>query len=395
MYIKIHKPKEHSANKSSSSNVIQYLEKENIGLDTMEQEKFFNHDSSNISSLMAERKLDSNHYKLGKNDAKFYMMTINPSQKELNFIDNDSEKLKYYVRNVMDKYADNFNRTYKNGEKLQGKDLVYYAKIEQKRTYAYNEKGLEKELKFNKNIDKDIIVINTKLKNPTLLKKDIKALNLLKEKKESSYIRNKDGGIIKAGYSKDGIQTHIHVVVHRYDKQKKFKLSPLSNARNTKNKEVQVGKDKTKRVKVQAGFHRDKFFGECEKVFDENFKYIRPTKEHYEFRKNIKSINKGIHKVTEFQLAVTNPEVYFKSKIKNELLKMVKNKTLQKQLNIASNPKQIPKKMFDQLEKKAIDVAVKAIINNPVMVDPVSIAIKAVLEVAKKVSKQMTKGMGI
>ncbi|WP_439558354.1 DUF5712 family protein, partial [Dyadobacter sp.] len=52
--------------------------------------------------------MDQNVAKLKKIEAKFYLINISPSGKELDHIGNDPQKLKAFAREVMKEYAGNF-----------------------------------------------------------------------------------------------------------------------------------------------------------------------------------------------------------------------------------------------------------------------------------------------
>jgi hypothetical protein len=174
------------------------------------------------------------------------MISVNPSKDELKHIGRKvsgrdiknisqltgielkryEEALKDYTRRVMDDYAKNFNRG------LSGENLVYFAKVEHIRNYSRD----------------------------------------CAEVKE---------GLHKAGEKKEGLQTHVHVVVSRMDESKKIRLSPMANAKNSKN--IINGKE------VQIGFDRMKFVQSCEKSFDTNFDYNRSQQHkfsHYHTMKN-------------------------------------------------------------------------------------------------------------
>jgi hypothetical protein len=88
-------------------------------------------------------------------------------------------------------------------------------------------------------------------------------------------------GLYKAGEKKEGLQTHVHIVVSRMDQSKKIRLSPMANAKNSK--DILNGKE------VQIGFDRMKFVQSCEKSFDTNFDYKRSQQHkfsHYHTMKN-------------------------------------------------------------------------------------------------------------
>ena len=86
---------------------------------------------------------------------------------------------------------------------------------------------------------------------------------------------------------KSGSNYHIHIVVSRRDKLKRYRLSPLSKAR--KNSEHKVN-GRT----CMVGFDRNRFSNSIERTFDVQTGYERSYPEMYESRK----------------LAKDNPELY-------------------------------------------------------------------------------------
>jgi hypothetical protein len=174
------------------------------------------------------------------------MLTINPSSAEQKHIcrsitgrniDNIShlttrelkrfeEALKEYSKVVMNEYAKNFNRG------LTGDNILYFGKVEHNRYYG----------------------------------------------RDCEEVRE---GLNKCGDRKEGLQTHIHIIVSRKDLNNKIKLSPMANARNAKNKVN--GKE------AQIGFDRIKFVNTCEKSFDSAFDFKRSqhlTFFHYHTMRN-------------------------------------------------------------------------------------------------------------
>jgi Family of unknown function (DUF5712) len=245
MYVKIHSAKKDN-NRGSCRDLINYLEKENLEKDPLHHEKFFDQSSSDVSFYSAQAIIDNNKGKLGKDESKFYMISVNPSKDELRHISRKvsgreiknisqltaielkryEEALKAYTRIVMDGYAKNFNKG------LSGENLVYFGKIEHARYYG----------------------------------------------RDSAEVKE---GLCKAGDNKEGLQTHVHIVVSRMDESKKIRLSPMANAKNSKN--ILNGKE------VQIGFDRMKFVQSCEKGFDTNFDYRRAEQHkfsHYHTMKN-------------------------------------------------------------------------------------------------------------
>ena len=118
------------ANISSCIGVTNYLSHEDIErLEKGEKiESFFNNKSDNISSQEVTYKIDHNKAKLKNKDAKFFVMTISPSQEEINTMGNTPEQrernFKDYINKVlMEKYAEGFNKG------LKADDIMYFGKV--------------------------------------------------------------------------------------------------------------------------------------------------------------------------------------------------------------------------------------------------------------------------
>ena len=183
MYIKVINPKTHGKNKytnaGSCSRLVEYLKKEDKdkGLD---KEFYFSHDKDHVQSSDVIRSIDNNCPSIVKGEARFYSLVVAPRPDEMDHIKNDKARLKLYVRDTMDIYAGNFNGKNGASKNLTAKDLVYYAKLEEKRYY----KGTDEEVKQG---------------------------------------RAKQGDVMP------GDNTHVHVIVSRTNKSKIIKLSPLVN----------------------------------------------------------------------------------------------------------------------------------------------------------------------
>ncbi|WP_064198443.1 MULTISPECIES: DUF5712 family protein [Emticicia] len=182
MYSKIINPIKHGNisynNKSSAARLGNYLNKE----PSSKQEKgiFFNAQGDFDKKQVVES-IDNNVKGLTQKDDKFHSLVIAPSAKELEHIGNDHLKLKAFTIACMEKYAANFN--FNSGKKLSEKDLIWYATIHQNRAF----KGT-----------------------------DLEVLN----------------GKKKSGDLKEGLQTHIHVVVSARDIEQKITLNPNTSNRN-------------------------------------------------------------------------------------------------------------------------------------------------------------------
>lgn len=138
--------------------------------------------------------LDGNVKGLGKDDPKFHSLVLSPSADELVVMGNNPKALEEYTQNVMDLYAKNF--TLKNGRELGEANLVWAATIHQERTNRGTDEGVQ-------------------------------------------------------GEKKDGLQTHIHVMVSARDADQKITLNPLGKA--DRFNRVQFQAEAVTQMEVQFG----------------------------------------------------------------------------------------------------------------------------------------------
>jgi hypothetical protein len=221
MFINISDSKE-AANKGSSSGLVHYLEKENRLDKKNEPEYWFNGREVKIDSYNVMKTIDSNIAKLGKADAKFFLVNISPSQKEIAFLreqygdDGVKDQLKGFAVRVMDAYAQNFKREGVDSHE----DLVWFAKLENYRYYNYTDPEVKQ-------------------------------------------------GIKKRGDRKEGEQLHVQVIVSRKDATNTIKLSPMNTSRG-RNEE---------HSKKMGQFDRVAFKQCGETLFDELFEFDRRLKD--------------------------------------------------------------------------------------------------------------------
>lgn len=237
MYINI-TDKEIAQNKGSSRELVHYLEKENR-IAAKEQpekapEKWFSNDRNDIQHYEVKSTIDSNVAKLGRNDAKFFLVNISPSQKEIRFLKEQygekgaEEKLKEYAAKVMDEYAKNFKRPGVNSSH----DLVWFGKLEHYRYYSYKDKEVRQGLKKN-------------------------------------------------GERKEGEQMHLQIIVSRKDKTNKIKLSPQNKSR---------GRNEKHSKKV-GQFDRAAFKASGETEFDRHFGFDRGLEDSFRYANGMKNGN--------------------------------------------------------------------------------------------------------
>ena len=262
---------EHPTYNSSVTDYVNYLEKENEGKHPDLQEHFFDQYNDKISPETVIDEIDGNTKKLKKKDPKFYSIVVSPSAKELKHINNDPALLRHYVRELMKDYAASFYRD----RKVTVDDIKYYAKVEHERTY----RGFEKKVKENEPYRKQI----TKLRNDIAkvergdLKGNVKTINRKIEQLIAEAPHKIDGKILTEGMKKEGLQTHIHIIVSRKDVTNTYSLSP--NSQHRKNITILNGKEQ------KQGFDRDKFFEASENKFDQIFNYQRAFIQKYNTKK--------------------------------------------------------------------------------------------------------------
>ncbi len=158
---------ETGGNTGSCGQLTDYLEKENQKL--AKNELWFDQARDDIGPDQVKSGIDNNVAKLKKTEAKFYLINISPSGKELDHIGSDPQKLKAYVREVMKEYAENFNKG------LSEKDIKYYGKIEYNRYYTHEDlevkQGLRKrgEVKEGNHMHAQLIVSRKTADNGRLI----------------------------------------------------------------------------------------------------------------------------------------------------------------------------------------------------------------------------------
>ncbi|MEE9361633.1 MAG: MobB family relaxase [Cellulophaga sp.] len=273
MYIAI--TKQHSGPNygGSVADFVNYLEKENEGKSEELQEHFFDQYNDKISSNHVIKDIDGNTAKLKKTDPKFYSLVVSPSAKELRYIGNDPEKLRAYTRELMKDYAASFHRN----DKVTVDDIKYYAKLEHERKF----RGTDKQVIKNQPYASKILELKNEIRNieSGAAKGNVERIKLNIGKLEKEAPHQQNGKRIVQGMQKDGMQTHIHIIVSTKDVTNTRILSPGAKFKES---ETQLhGKT------VKQGFNRDKFFEAAEKTFDKTFGYDRNFVESYKAKKMV------------------------------------------------------------------------------------------------------------
>lgn len=322
----------------SSADFVGYLEKENLGLEQEELEHFFNQYGDEISAEEVVRDIDGNTAKLEKTEPRFYSVTVSPSKYELNRLQNHSEDLKKYTRELMKDYVASFNREI-NGRPINIDDIKYYAKIEHQRTF----KGTDKQVRENQPFATKILQLKNGIRKVERgeLPGNIKKMEQEITKLEKAAPHQQNGKRILQGMQKEGSQSHIHIIVSRKDASNKFSLSPGSKYKAS---DVELN-GKT----VKRGFDRNGFFEKAEKTFDKTFGYQRNFAETYKARKDF----------------IKNPKIYFASLMKlptNEkalAFKIMGKAGIPIMPSIPVTQAQLAMKIFNGL-RRGVEVAIKS-----------------------------------
>jgi len=337
MYITI-TPQKLGGNFSQSvAGFVEYLEKENANQLIESEEFFFNQYDDRISAKEVVHEIDGNTAKLKKIEPKFYSITVNPSKYELKRLQNSSEDLKRYTREVMKDYVSCFNREI-NGRPISIDDIKYYAKIEHQRTF----KGSDIQIRENQAFATKILELKKEIRTIQSGEKEgsIKVLEKEIEKLEREAPHQQNGQRIVRGMKKEGKQSHIHIIVSRKDASNTFSLSPGSKYKSSE--VIMNGKI------VKRGFDRDQFFTKAEKTFDRTFGYQRNFVETYRARK-------------EF---IKNPNFYFSALLQlptNEkaiAFKLMRESGMPIQ-SIPTSSAQLALKVFNRL-RRGVEVAIKS-----------------------------------
>ena len=269
MFINISDSKE-ASNKGSSSTLVHYLEKENRLDKKNDPEYWFNGRQINIDPYQVTQTIDNNIAKLGKADAKFFLVNISPSQKEIAFLreqygnDGIKDQLKGFAVRVMDAYARNFKREGINSQE----DLVWFAKPENYRYYTYKDPEVKQ-------------------------------------------------GIKKRGDRKAGEQMHVQVIISRKDATNMIKLSPMNTSRG-RNEE---------HSRKMGQFDRVSFKQSGEGLFDSLFEFDRQLKDTMAYANTQKngSLDERLRMDTrELQTSLSSREISMEEIVNQQIVNIEK-----------------------------------------------------------------------
>lgn len=238
MFAKVHPPTDiKGGNKGSCYDLATYLNKEQgTG------QNFFSHTEDNVTVEDVIININNNKKAIGKDEAKFYMVSLNPSEAEqrhligrnVSDVSELSEaerqtvfrKLEAFTRSAMNEYAKNFERD----NIRSGADLMYYGRIETQRIY----------------------------------------------KPEDEEVKS---GAARIGEGKPGLNFHVHVIVSRKSLDGKTKLAPAFGKSAGNAWELEG------RGTVKRGFSHEKFKVSVQNSFNQEFDYQSTKEETYTIKK--------------------------------------------------------------------------------------------------------------
>ncbi len=310
MYINI-TDSETADNKGGSGGLVHYLDKENKTDVTKQPEYWFNQERSNILSDEVRPAIDNNIAKLSKADAKFFLVNISPSQKEIAYLkeqygqDGAKEQLKAYAVSVMDEYARNFKRP----GIASSMDLLWFGKLENYRYYSHRDPEVKQ-------------------------------------------------GMKKRGERKDGEQMHLQIIVSRKDITNKVKLSPMNKSKGRN----------TEHSKKMGQFDRSAFKASGERLFDEKFDFERGVTETFRYANAQKkgSLEERMALHAEKRDWETRQQSRpAQSRANNENAKQRSASLLEKTKSSVSLLKRVPKINLSDLLSQAPDNLLQSLLGNP------------------------------
>lgn len=180
MNVKIQGGDDMYSNTGSCYNVAYYLEHEDYlrMQDGSYVEPFFSQKSDDFRKKHFVPLMDNNKAKLCRKDAKFYVLTVSPSQEEIEHMGNTarerSQAFKQFIREkVIPIYAAGFEKD------LTADDILYFAKIHHSR-----KSGTDRQMHAH-------IVVSRKTKD-----------NKIKISPRTNHRKGKNAGIVKSGFDR-------------------------------------------------------------------------------------------------------------------------------------------------------------------------------------------------
>lgn len=234
MHIKIINPERDGRkvydNTGTVDQLVAYLQHEAKEEDKERVEIFFDQSRDEVSPDEVVARINGNTKGVQATQEKFFSIVVSPSEDELRHIKNDDERLRTYIRQVMENYAQSFNL---RDQQLHSDDLVWYATIHDDREV----KGLDlNNLSFLsiKEQERVGILHNRNTKQDQL---DIKRIFQRAIRREQGKL---DQAVWSVGDKKPGLNKHVHIVVSRRDQEQEIMLNPRTRMKRFHIRSFQV-----------------------------------------------------------------------------------------------------------------------------------------------------------
>ncbi|WP_101689962.1 DUF5712 family protein [Dysgonomonas massiliensis] len=220
MNVKIQGGDEVYSNTGSCYNVVCYLEHEDYlhMLDGEHIEPFFSQDKDDLRKKYFVPEMDNNKAKLCRKDAKFYVLTVSPSQQEIEHMGTSqferSEAFKRFIREqIISVYAKGF------GKDLTADDILYFAKIHHSR-----KSGTDRQMHAH-------IVVSRKTKD-----------NRIKISPRTNHRKGQNSGAVKSGFDRTQFYQKVEEVFDQffsYSRQLTEKFAYLNTVKNNTIEELE------------------------------------------------------------------------------------------------------------------------------------------------------------
>ncbi len=192
--------------------------------------------------------IDHNKAQLHKSNSKFFVITVSPSQDELNTMGKTPQEkataLREYIRNdIMQQYAENFNRNFNK------EDIMYYAKI-------HHDRGN----KAGDNMHAHIIISRKDISNTKKLSPQTNHRNTKKRVVKGGF--NREKFVLNSEKSFDKRFDYNRSIENSFEYYNTMKNGSIQDIKNQVNKSIQAEKNQTKEKSINKNKSQEK--GEIE-----------------------------------------------------------------------------------------------------------------------------------
>lgn len=208
---------------------------------------FFDATGDGLEAARVRAAINRNARGLKEGEEKFYTMILSPSEDELRHIGNSDQKLKQFARAAMKAYAENF--CLPDGKKLAGEDLLWFATLHADREFKHTDLRQEGEEELTNKERAAIERLEAEGEARSL-----KKAAAIRERARQRYRAKWDREVFQAGDKKPGLNKHIHIIVSRQDRARRYSLNPRGRTARFSLRQWQEGNAET--FKALFGYSR-------------------------------------------------------------------------------------------------------------------------------------------